>query len=221
MAHRTLAVLARPFTCIRQMTSVGKREAGNGKRSVPVFFASRFPLPASRLLQSLATAFTVAIAACNPGAGKVAYVGASLFDGTGTPLILDAVIVVSEGHIEQVGPPDVVSVPRGAREVRVDGRWIIPGLIDAHVHAQPWTLSRFLAYGVTSIRDVGGNQAAVVALRDESSLGATLAPRMYVSGAWIDGAPAQWDDATEVRTPTEARRAIDQLLLIDVGHNVA
>jgi imidazolonepropionase-like amidohydrolase len=170
-----------------------------------------------RLTDSLALALTIGIVGCNPGAGKVAYVGAALFDGTGTPLVLDAVIIVSEGHIEEIGPPDVVSVPRGATEIRVDGKWIVPGLIDAHVHAKPWTLSRFLAYGVTSIRDVGGEQNAVVALRDETSLGATPAPRMYVSGAWIDGAPAQWDDATEVRTPTEARRAIDQLLLVDVS----
>ncbi len=170
-----------------------------------------------RLIEGLALVLAVAAAACNPGAGKVAYVGAEVFDGTGAPLLLDAVIVVSGGHIEAIGPPDVVSVPRGAREVRVDGRWIIPGLIDAHVHAQPWTLSRFLAYGVTSIRDMGGGQQAIVELRDVSSLGGTPAPRMYISGAMIDGAPAQWDDATEARTPTEARRAIDQLLLIDAA----
>lgn len=169
------------------------------------------------VLRWLAVAGLMTIAACKPGVGKVAYVGAELFDGTGAPLILDAVIIVSNGYIEQIGPPDVVSVPRGAREVRVDGRWIIPGLIDAHVHAEPWTLSRFLAYGVTSIRDVGGGQNAVVQLRDESSLGATPAPRMYISGAWIDGPPAQWENATEVKTPTEARRAIDQLLLIDAS----
>ncbi len=160
----------------------------------------------TNVVRNLALALTAVIAACSPGAGKVAYVGAALFDGTGTPLILDAVIIVSEGYIEEIGPPDVVSVPRGAREIRVDGKWIVPGLIDAHVHAEPWTFSRFLAYGVTSIRDVGGEQNAVVALRDETSLGATPAPRMYISGALIDGAPAQWDDATEVRTPTEARR---------------
>ncbi|UCF39943.1 MAG: amidohydrolase family protein [Gemmatimonadota bacterium] len=170
-----------------------------------------------RLTSAGAVVLLAATVACNPGAGKVAYVGAELFDGTGAPLILDAVIVVSNGHIEAIGPPDVVSVPRGAREVRVDGRWIIPGLIDAHVHIEPWTFDRFLAYGVTSVRDMGGAQSAAVAMRDESSLGGTLAPRMYISGAWIDGAPAQWENATEVRTPTEARQAIDQLLLIDAA----
>jgi predicted amidohydrolase YtcJ len=45
-------------------------------------------------------------------------------------------------------------VPRGAAEVRLDGKWIVPGLIDAHVHAARWTLARYLAYGVTSARDM-------------------------------------------------------------------
>ncbi len=198
---------------IRRLINAVQRATGSVQRRTST--VARCTLHVARLKRCLALALAVMIVGCNPGTGKVAYVGAELFDGTGAPLILDAVIIVSNGYIEEIGPPDMVSVPRGAREVRMEGRWIIPGLIAAHAHAEPWTLSRFLAYGVTSVRDVGGAQSAIVALRDESSLGGTLAPRLYVSGAMIDGAPAQWESATEVRTPTEARRAIDQLLLID------
>ncbi len=158
----------------------------------------------------------VLAAACNPGAGKTAYVGAEVFDGSGSPLILDAVIIVSGGHIEAIGPPDLVSIPRGTEEVRLDGRWVIPGLIDSHTHTEPWTLTRFLAYGVTTVRDVGGAQGEVMELRDQIALGGVLGPRMYVSGAVVDGAPATRETATEVTTPTQARRAVDQLTLLDV-----
>jgi imidazolonepropionase-like amidohydrolase len=190
----------------------GKNGAGDGKRDS----GTRATVP--RWLRHLALSGLAGLAAsCNPGAGKTAYVGAEVFDGTGAPLILDAVIIVADGHIEAIGPPDLVRVPRGAEEVRLDGRWVIPGLIDAHVHTEPWTLARFLAYGVTTVRDVGGNQEEVMELRDRVALGGTLGPRMYVSGAVIDGAPATREHATEVTTPTQARRAVDQLTLLEAS----
>lgn len=157
----------------------------------------------------------IALVACNPGEGKLAFVGAEVFDGTGTPLILDAVIIVADGRIEAIGPPDLVAIPRGAAEVRLDGQWVVPGLIDAHTHAARWTADRFVAYGVTSIRDVGGQKERVFALRDELNRGSVTGPRMYASGAMLDGAPATWPEANALATGAAARQAIDQLVLLD------
>ncbi|HEX9728491.1 MAG TPA: amidohydrolase family protein [Gemmatimonadales bacterium] len=144
-----------------------------------------------------------------------AYVGAGLWDGTGSPMLLDAVVVVTNGVITAVGPPDLVEVPRGAREVRLDGRWIIPGLIDAHTHAERWTLPLYLSYGVTSIRDLGGDQDSLVQLRDDVESGAADGPRMYISGAAIDGAPASLREETAVASASEGRRAVGNRVLID------
>jgi len=148
------------------------------------------------------------------GSDKTAYVGATVFDGTGAPPTLDGVIIVAAGRIEQIGPPDLVKVPRGAVEIRLDGRWVIPGLIDAHVHLERWALSRFLAYGVTSVRSLGGGRDTVVALRDSVLAGMIDGPRLYVSGPMVDGRPATWEGATEVRDATAARRAVDDRVLI-------
>jgi imidazolonepropionase-like amidohydrolase len=125
---------------------------------------------------------------------------------------------VRRGRIEAIGPMRDVSIPWGATEVRLDGKWIIPGLIDSHTHAERWTLTRFLAYGVTSIRDVGGTLDSIITLRDAATLGSILGPRMYVAGAMIDGSPATYPNAIEVTTPAEAREAIDRLTLLDVTH---
>lgn len=161
------------------------------------------------LIAALATA-------CEPGAGITAYVGAEVFDGTGAPLLLDAVILVKGGRIEAVGPSTSVTVPKGAVEVRIDGKWVIPGLIDGHTHVERWTLSRFLGYGVTSVRDMGGVLDSVIALREAVSLGSTLGPRMFITGAMIDAAPTTWPSAVQVGTTTEGRAAIDRLVLLDV-----
>jgi len=98
--------------------------------------------------------------------------------------------------------------------MRLDGMWVIPGLIDSHVHAASWMMNSFLAYGVTSVRGMGGPQDEVVALRDSVSLGSLLGPRMYISGAMIDGNPATWPGATAARNGSEARGAVDNRVLI-------
>lgn len=158
----------------------------------------------------------VLLGGCHPGRGKTAYTGATLWDGTGAPPVANAAVVVDQtGHIERAGPAAEVKVPRGAVEVRVDGKWIIPGLIDSHAHASRWTLSRFLAYGVTAARDMGGQQDSILALRDETSLGGIPGPRLYISGAMIDGTPAARRGAWAVANADEARRAVDAGTLID------
>ncbi len=161
----------------------------------------------------------VTTTACDSGAGKVVYAGGTLWNGTGVPPILDAVVIVSDGHIEAAGPPDLVAIPRGADVRRVDGRWLIPGLIDAHAHVERWMMSPFLARGITAVRGAGGEMDSVVALRDDALLGSTLSPRLYISGAAIDAAPANPPEVG-VRNATQARRAIDELVLVDATHAI-
>lgn len=158
------------------------------------------------------------VTACaGPGSGMTAYVGAHLFDGTGAALIDDAVLLVADGHIEAVGPAEQVSVPRGADVVDVAGRWIIPGLIDGYARAERWALGPMLSYGVTSIRAVGGVQDSAIFLRTDVQAGATAGPRLYITGALIDGTPSPFPGATAVRTGNDARRAVDNRVLIDAS----
>ncbi len=173
-----------------------------------------FSMIRQRLFNFLAVFSTLALGACGgSGEGKTAYIGATVFDGSGAPPILDAIIVVSDGKIESIGPPDLVRVPRGALEMRLDGRWVIPGLIDSHAHVESWALNRFLAYGVTSVRGMGGPSEQVYSLRDSVSLGSLFGPRLYISGPMLDGSPATWPGALELTSTTAARRAaVDQVL---------
>jgi imidazolonepropionase-like amidohydrolase len=57
-----------------------------------------------------------------------------LIDGTGAPPVADAVVVVRGGRIVCAGTRRACSVPSGARRTDARGTWLIPGLIDAHVH---------------------------------------------------------------------------------------
>jgi len=63
-----------------------------------------------------------------------AFVGATLVDGTGAAPLADAVVLTREGKIECAGTRAACALPEGVRVVDVKGRWITPGIVDAHVH---------------------------------------------------------------------------------------
>ena len=72
-----------------------------------------------------------------PAAGEsavTALVGGTLIDGTGAGPLADSVVVIEGTEITAAGARADVTVPAGARRVDVGGKWLVPGLIDAHVH---------------------------------------------------------------------------------------
>ena len=157
-------------------------------------------------------AMILVLAACAPRhKDRIALVGGNVITGAGDPILRDAVIVVHAGHIETVAPREGFKIPKSAVEVDVTGGWIIPGLIDGHAHTERWALARYVAAGVTTLRDVGGQQDSILGLREEVSLGGLIAPRIFSAGAMIDGAPAIGPEATEVTNADQVRKAVDRL----------
>jgi imidazolonepropionase-like amidohydrolase len=58
----------------------------------------------------------------------------TLFDGTGTDLVRDAVVLIDDGRITAIGPAATTAVPPGADVVDLRDRFVMPGLIDCHSH---------------------------------------------------------------------------------------
>ncbi len=175
--------------------------------------------PRATAMRRLGLLLLVALTACTPRhKDRIALVGGNLISGAGDPVLRDAVIVVYQGKIETIAPREGFEIPKTATEVDVTGSWIIPGLIDGHVHTERWALTRYVAAGVTTVRDVHGTQDSILALREQVSLGGLIAPRIYSAGAMIDGAPATYSDATEVKTADQARRAVDRRAVLGVDY---
>ena len=161
----------------------------------------------------------VAATACDPTPPDgVALIGATVFDGSSSQPQLDQVIIVRNDRIEAIGSRAEVDVPRRMRTVDLTGKFIVPGLIDGHVHLQRWTLPRFLAAGVTSVRDVHGPFDSIIALREQANLGALTSPRIFSAGAMIDAAPATYSDAFVVGGANDARKAVDRLAVTGVDY---
>jgi imidazolonepropionase-like amidohydrolase len=145
----------------------------------------------------------------------IALVGATVIDGTGGPALANAVVVVRRGRIESVGQRAGFELPRKTREVDVSGQWIIPGLIDAHAHLGPvfsWARPRYLAWGVTTVRDVHSAINLLPALQRKPDAAAPFGPRVYAAGAMIDGLPTTYPDAIGINDEKEARKGVDRLV---------
>jgi imidazolonepropionase-like amidohydrolase len=81
----------------------------------------------------LILAVAASLLAQQPG-GIVVIQGATVITGTGRAPIRNAAIVIENGKIRDIGARADVRVPSGAQTVDARNKWIVPGLIDAHVH---------------------------------------------------------------------------------------
>ncbi len=92
-----------------------------------------------------------------------AFVGARIFDGSGAPIIEDGVLLVRDGVVSEVGSAGEIEVPDDAQVVDLEGRWLLPGLINAHGHVNsdgdrssiPEQLEIYAHYGVTTVVSLG------------------------------------------------------------------
>jgi imidazolonepropionase-like amidohydrolase len=156
-------------------------------------------------------AATALAAACtSPGKGMIALEGATLIDGSGGPPKADALILIKDGTIRAVAQVNEIKVPRGAQRIDLVGKTIMPGLIDAHAEVERWALPRYLAWGVTSVRDVHSVGDSGYAIKKDIDLGSVVGPRLYTAGPVIDGMAATLPGATAVAADEEARQAVDQ-----------
>ena len=133
-------------------------------------------------------------AAQGPGS-EWAITGGLLIDGTGAAVVPGAVITGRGEHITCAGLPQACAVPATAAVIDATGKWIIPGLIDTHVHLD-WTrpdnarsaqLVRF-ALGITTTREAGtvGVLSQNLAHRSVASAPSSAEPRLVVSALASD-----------------------------------
>lgn len=142
-----------------------------------------------------------------------AFIGASLFDGTGADPVDDAVLVVRDGRVAAAGPAASVDIPADAEVVRLEGGYIVPGLINTHGHVGDTRgleaghysrenvlaqLALYARYGITTVASLGGDGPAGVRVRDEEAGRPLDRARLLVAGPVVAGS-----------TPGEATAVVD------------
>lgn len=146
------------------------------------------PLALAATLRSLGLAASLIATAPSHAAEQVLYAGATIVDGTGAPARGNQDMLVDGERIVAIGARNGLASQAGtARRVDLSGRFVIPGLIDSHVHlATPPNraraeaiLRRQLYGGVTAVRDMADDLRAVGELSRASLVGEIPAPDIF------------------------------------------
>ena len=132
----------------------------------------------------------------------------SLIDGTGSPALENATVVIKDGRINSVGP---WPPPPGVRVIHAEGKTIIPGLWEMHTHYSGVEFGpALLAAGVTTARDCGGEFDFLITIRNAiaAEKNNVLGPRLLLAGL-IDGDSPLAFGNLNADTPAQAIRIVD------------
>src|SRR5262249_22299108 len=204
----------------------------NCKRRKPPHCTILLPmklLPTVTLSAVIAVASLATLPAQSPAVR--AFTGARVIDGTDRPPIDNATIVVRGGKIVSVGPASRAQVPAGAERVSLEGKTVIPGIVNAHGHVGNTEgleqghysaanvvrdLKTYAAYGVTTVFSLGDDQAASIVERDRQSTPSLDRARLYVAGPVL--APKTIDEARKLVADNQAMKV--DIIKIRVDDNL-
>jgi imidazolonepropionase-like amidohydrolase len=167
----------------------------------------------------------------------LALVGGRLIDGYGGPPLENSVVLVRGNRIETVGRVGEVVIPAGARVISTEGRTVLPGLMDMHVHLMiighadydywfrayrdrwrdvimPIAAKQLLMAGVTTVRDVGAPLDDILHVRDRIARNEIPGPRVFASGPFLQkkAPPLEAEFRWEVHGAEDARAKTQKLL---------
>ena len=119
----------------------------------------------------------------------LALVNANVINVRDGRMTANATIVMRDGRIESVGAG---AAPPGTRVVDLKGKYVAPGLIDAHTHADNFAaFKRALDSGVTTVRSAGVSNFADVGFRDLVRRGIVAGPDVVTAGYHVRPQMAQ------------------------------
>lgn len=116
-------------------------------------------------------------------------INATLFTALGNDVVPDASIIIRDGRIDRIvrGPvPEVPGIPR----LDAGGRFVMPGLVNAHSHlwgGEHFAMPSIVASGITGLVDPGSVPGFTLGLREAIADGMLAGPAIYTSGPVLDG----------------------------------
>jgi imidazolonepropionase-like amidohydrolase len=182
-----------------------------------------------RTLLTLAAVFLGSCASeeeAGPVPSAIVIDGATLINESGDA-VQDSVVVIRGNRIEFAGKRSAADVPSGASILNARGQFLIPGLIDLHVHLgstggpgfrpEDYTRQRirknldsYLFHGVTTVRSVGTERAEGFEIRNDERRAGAFTAKLYTAGrgfTGVGGPPSReiGDIARQPSTPEDAR----------------
>jgi len=190
------------------------------------------PIQVASLLLAVAAAAISALSpspAVQPLSAVIAIRNVTIIPGDGAAPISDATVLIRDERLAAIGPSAEAVIPTGARVIEGRGKFLVPGFIEMHAHlskTRASALGLFIANGVTTVRDMGGDHEELIRWRQEIRSGKRVGPRMLIAGPYLESArnvermrrdpPEKRIEPFErtripVASPAEARRIVAEL----------
>lgn len=170
-------------------------------------------------------------ASCNPGE-KESYdlliSNVNIVDIATGEVTTKRLILIKGDTISKIAREDEISDFDAVQTLDAGGGFLMPGLWDMHVHFRGGDtliaenkelLSLFLAYGITSVRDAGGDiTPALLEWRNQINKGELDGPQIFTPGPKLDGTRPAWPGSVRVTSREEIERALDSLEAMDADY---
>jgi imidazolonepropionase-like amidohydrolase len=125
----------------------------------------------------------------------VAFVNVNLIPMDGERVLGGQTVIVKGDRIAEIGPAAQIKVPAGAQRINGAGKYLLPGLVDMHVHLRNYSeeqtaalLKLYVANGVTTVLNLSGTPRHLE-LRARVARGDLFGPTIYTSGPFISSSP--------------------------------
>jgi imidazolonepropionase-like amidohydrolase len=158
-----------------------------------------------------------------PGAPSLALANANVVDVRTGAIARGVTVTIVSGRIASVAPGPA---PAGTRTIDLKGRYLVPGLIDAHTHLQSTRQARTaLESGVTTVRSASVGSFRDVALRDLVRRGALPGPDMVPAGIFVSPRFGEDDiladpELADLRPGPDTAEKARALVRINLKHGV-
>ena len=169
------------------------------------------------LLSLLATTSLTACGAMTPTPSNAiskslyAITDVSVIDVKNGIAIPGQTVIIVDDRIKKIGVQEKVDIPKDAIIINGHGLYLMPGLVDAHVHYfdAPVFGRLMIANGILLVRDTGMPNEYILPLRDKLNRGETLGPELITTGAILDGDPPIIPSiSVGIKTPEEGRAEV-------------
>ena len=138
---------------------------------------------------------------------------ATVIDGTGAAPQSDVSVVMENGVIRDMGPSSKITAPTGAAVMDLTGKFIVPGIINAHGHVdanRDPQLRQYALYGVTTTTNMGFDPDDIAAFKAEQKRGNLRGARILTVKYRFMSEP--FKPGSEYKTPDEARAKVDEIV---------
>lgn len=158
-------------------------------------------------------ALIIAVAGVPRSAGDtVAIIDVTVVPMTAATVLPGQSVLIADGRIVAMGGAGQVRIPATARRINGQGKFLLPGLVDMHVHLTGADeLPMYVGNGVLTVRDLNGSPQTL-AWRSATADGSMVGPRIFAGGPMIAGGDIPWRNKVTPTTADEVTAVVEAQL---------